>query len=297
MLSRILDAAAALGAGAAISLVGACSPALDPAEEARASWHAERLAKLRAEDGWLSLVGLDFLEDGEWSVGSGDAARLRYASCSAPSIGRFVVEGQVARWLPESGSSAVLERGTAGEALVADDQGPPSVVRDGPVSFALLRRGGKLALRVRDNTSPTRRDFDGIPLFPFDATRIVRARAEDVAPGRMVSIANVLGHVEAQPVAALLAFELDGATRRFVATKGAGERLFVVFGDATNGRGSYGGGRFLDLAPLVDGVVEIDFNRAFNPPCTFTAHATCPLPPEMNRLTERIAAGELAPAP
>lgn len=300
MLSKILDSAAPVAAWAAccLSLVlGACSGRVDPADEAQAAWHAERLAKLRAPDGWLTLVGLDFLSDGEWSVGSGAGARLRYASCSAPLLGTFVVQGSDARWVPEPGSGAVLEHGRAGGALVADDQGPPSTVRDGPISFALLRRNGQLALRVRDNGSSLRTGFAGIALAPRDPGLVVVARAEDVAPGRTVDITNVLGFVEPQPVAALLAFELGGATRRFVATKGANGRLFVVFGDATNGKETYGGGRFLDLPAPVDGVVEIDFNRAINPPCAFTAWATCPLPPAMNRLPLPVLAGELRSAP
>jgi uncharacterized protein (DUF1684 family) len=268
----------------------------DPAEEAHASWHAERIAKLRAPDGWLTLVGLDFLSDGEWSVGAGADARLRYDSCSSPIVGTFMVEGSIVRWMPAAGSSAVLEGGQVGEPLVDDTQGKPSVVRDGPVSFTLLRRDGRLALRVRDNDSPVRTRFEGIALAPYDPSRVVVARAEAPTPGLSVAIANVLGSVEEQPVAALLAFELDGATRRLVATKGPNDRLFVVFGDSTNGILSHGGGRFLDLPAPVDGMVEIDFNRAINPPCSFTAYATCPVPPEVNRLRVPVLAGELRSA-
>jgi len=296
MLSKILDvvtkAAVLTACGLLLPLAG-CTKRLDPADEAQAAWHSERLAKLSAPDGWLTLVGLHFLSDGEWSVGSGQAARFRHASCSAPLLGSFMVEGSTVRWMPASGSNATLENAQTGEPLVADDSGQPSVVRDGAISFALLRRNGQLALRVRDNASPVRIGFKGIALAPHDPALVVMARIEDVPTGQMVAITNVLGFVEAQPVAALLAFELGGATRRLVATKGSNGRLFVVFGDATNGKQTYGGGRFLDLPAPVDGVVEIDFNRAINPPCAFTAWATCPLPPEMNRLPLPVLAGEL----
>ena len=71
--------------------------------------------------------------------------------------------------------------------------------------------------------------------------------------------------------------------------------LFLVFADRTNGHGSYGAGRFLDAPmPDADGKVVLDFNQSRNPPCAFTAFATCPLPPPENRLDVAITAGEKA---
>ena len=70
------------------------------------------------------------------------------------------------------------------------------------------------------------------------------------------------------------------------------DELFFIFGDLTNGVETYGGGRFLYGKLNQDGTVSLDFNEAYNPPCAFTAHATCPLPPPENRLAVRIEAGE-----
>jgi hypothetical protein len=75
----------------------------------------------------------------------------------------------------------------------------------------------------------------------------------------------------------------------------AGEPLFLVFGDATNGEGTYGGGRFLTADPPDSaGTVVLDFNRATNPPCAFTPYATCPIPPRENVLPVPVTAGEKA---
>ena len=63
--------------------------------------------------------------------------------------------------------------------------------------------------------------------------------------------------------------------------------------DRTNGRETFGGGRYLYVKPPgPDGLVVLDFNKAYNPPCAFTPYATCPLPPAQNRLPFRIEAGE-----
>ena len=71
------------------------------------------------------------------------------------------------------------------------------------------------------------------------------------------------------------------------------EDLFIVFGDASNGEETYGGGRFLSVAPPdSNGLVTLDFNRATNPPCVFTPFATCPLPPAENILPVAVTAGE-----
>lgn len=255
-----------------------------------AAWHSKRLAALRAEDGWLTLVGLDFLPEGAHSIGRAPEATFRYAHCVDPIVGTIEVSGEGsaerARFVPNAGPP---------RDLVADDRGEPSVIRSGPVSFTLVRRNGRLALRVRDNASTVRAGFAGIDLFPFDPAFVVDAIADTPRAGEMIPITNILGFEERQPVAARLRFELEGSERTLVATAGANGRLFVVFADGTTGAQTYGGGRFLDVPPPVDGRTVIDFNRATIPPCSFTAFATCPLPPVGNRLSVAVTAGERAP--
>jgi len=265
----------------------ACST-MTPQQD-QAAWHRERLSKLRAEDGWLTLVGLDFLPQGSSTIGNCGSATFSYPNCLEPIVGTFEVAGAVVRFRRGDSSEATL--------LTADDQGMPSVIRSGPVSFTLVRRNGKLAVRVRDNQSPTRTEFAGISLYPFDPAFVVPAAVRPPAPGELVAITNVTGFVEEQPVAARLAFALKGRACELVATAGSNGRLFVVFGDPTNGSQTYGGGRFMDVAVPSEGRAILDFNRAYNPPCSLTDFATCPLPPAGNRLGCEVTAGERAPAP
>lgn len=261
------------------------------------AWHARRLAALAAPDGWLTLVGLDFLSDGTHSVGRGPGVAFSYAGCADAEVGRFEVAGERVRFVAAPGAMVAVEQAAEDGMLRADDVGTPSVVRSGTVSFTLVRRNGRLALRVRDSASPVRTEFKGVRLMPFDPALVVEATVVPAPADRTISITNVTGFVEAQPVAAELRFVLAGEPRTLVATPGSNGRLFVVFGDATNGRETYGGGRFLDLPAPDAGRVTIDFNRAFNPPCAFTPFATCPMPPARNRLPIAVTAGELAPEP
>lgn len=275
---------------AALVVTASCMPTNQtPLQSGHAAWHAARIASLTSEDGWLTLVGLDFLTDGSITIGGGDRADLRYPNCAAPIVGRLDVSGSTVRFTPDGASEA--------STLTADDAGAPSVIRSGSVSFTLVRRNDRLALRVRDNLSPVRTGFAGIACFPIDERVVVAARVLRPAPDERVAITNVRGFVESQPVAAVLDFELLGRASRLVATAGSNGRLFVVFGDETNGVSTYGGGRFLDLDAPRDGTVIIDFNRAYNPPCAFTAYATCPIPPACNRLSTAVSAGECLPHP
>ena len=250
-------------------------------------WHAQRLASLTTEDGWLTLVGLDFLGEGESTIGNCGSATFSYPNCAEPIVGSFHVSGKAVRYTPHGSGEAIL--------LTADDEGAPSVIRSGSVSFTLVRRNGKLALRVRDRESPTRTAFAGIGLYPYDPAFAVEAEVTAAGAGETVAITNVMGFVEQQPIAARLAFDLRGVRRELVATAGSNGRLFVVFGDRTNGRQTYGGGRFMDVPAPSAGRVVLDFNRAYNPPCSFTAFATCPLPPALNTLDCEVPAGERAP--
>ena len=91
-------------------------------------------------------------------------------------------------------------------------------------------------------------------------------------------------------------FEHAGRHHSLRPQEPAAQPLHFVFGDATNGRDTYGGGRFLQADPPRAGRVPLDFNRAINPPCVFTPYATCPLPAPENRLPFAVSAGEKLPA-
>lgn len=67
--------------------------------------------------------------------------------------------------------------------------------------------------------------------------------------------------------------------------------LFLPFTDLTSGDGSYGGGRFLDQRIPKGDTMLIDFNKAYNPYCAYSARFSCPIPPKENDLAIRIEAG------
>lgn len=175
-----------------------------------------------------------------------------------------------------------------------DGQATPDVVEMGRLRWWILRRGDRLAVRVKDPQAPARLQFGGLPSFPWSSGWELEARLEPGAPGQTHPIRDITGLTRNEPVAGTLVFRREGQECRLLALhdRSAGD-LFLLFRDGTSGRETYGPGRFLHV-PLPDaqGRTRLDFNRAYNPPCAFTEHATCPRPPAENTLRLRVTAGE-----
>jgi uncharacterized protein (DUF1684 family) len=250
------------------------------------AWRQQRYAALRREMGWLTLAGLDWLRPGVNRVGTGPGVDIVLPDGPADA-GTIILThaGAVADGAIARGATIPLETDKDGR--------EPTLLELGRLRMCLIQRGDRVGLRTWDTASVQRTTFTGIDHYPVDPTWRLRARLE---PAREFTIAvpDVLGDVQDEVSPGTVVFEVDGDEQRLDALEGGpnGE-LWLVFGDATNGVTTYGGGRFLyTSAPEADGALWIDFNRAYNPPCVFSPYATCPLPPRQNRLAVAVEAGE-----
>jgi uncharacterized protein (DUF1684 family) len=263
--------------------------------DAIATWRRWREERLRAEDGWLNLVGLFWLEEGDNSFGTGSDNPVRLPEGSGPPhMGRFVRTGAVARVEVEPGVE-ILHRGhqVTNLSLDSDAKGKPTVLTLRSLSLHLIYRSGRLAVRVRDSESEALRQFKGLSGYPIDPDWRVEARFEAYRPVRTIPVPNFIGEPIDRECPGFVTFDIGGEECRLDAFEGRGGALFLVFGDQSNGGETYGGGRFLYTEPpSPDGRVTLDFNKAYNPPCVFTPHAACPLPPVQNKLQVAIEAGE-----
>jgi uncharacterized protein (DUF1684 family) len=281
---------------------------------------AEREAGLADEEGWLSLVALHFpFAPGDTTLGSSADSDIVLPDGTPARLGTVRREGDDLTFTPaspaspaspESGARVVhlvsaededadpIEEPVTGPiSLAPDTSGDATVLGVGSVTFYAIERGGELGLRVKDRQAPSLAAFEGLDYYPLDPALRVEARLVRDAEPTTVAVPNVLGQVSEEPSSGRLVFELEGQELSLRPIDSGGT-FFIVFGDRTNGRGSYGGGRFLGAempdpqAP--DAPVILDFNRAENPPCAFSPHATCPLPPAENKLPAAIEAGERA---
>lgn len=255
---------------------------------------AKREERLKKPDGWLTLIGLHFLKVGENTIGTADDNTVVLAKGPA-HLGTVVMkpDGRCAVTLNPAVDAKIDGRAVLAAVLDEGKQGQPTTVTCGTVSFYLIDRGGKKALRVKDSESERRTHFLGLDYFPIDPAWRIEARWVPFEPAKEIKVANILGQEEPALVLGKAVFEKDGKTYELIPIQeGPDEPLFFVISDQTSGKETYGAARFLYAELSEDGKVVLDFNTAENPPCAFTPFATCPLPPKENRLTLAVTAGE-----
>lgn len=263
------------------------------------AWRVQRRDTLLKPDGWTSLVGLHWIDPGAHYVGSAADNGIRL-SMGPAHLGLLELKGDAFRFAPDKAATLTLDGQplTGATDLRSDaDANGPSVIGfdDGKGSATVIARSGRYALRVRHADAPSRTGFAGLEFWPADRGWKIEGRFIPHPPGRTMEVANIIGSMDQMANPGVVEFTRDGKTYQIEALDEGEGVLFLVFADRTNGHGSYGAGRFLD-APMPDahGKVMLDFNQSRNPPCAFTAFATCPLPPPENRLDLAITAGEKA---
>lgn len=256
-------------------------------------WRQSRNERLASDNGWMTLVGLEWLNEGENTVGSDPSSSAKIPGGPA-DWGTLFLDGDELRFVPAAETDVTVNDEKVVEAvLVADNQGTPSVVRSGDLSFYVLFRES-YGLRIKDRKAPALLSFSSVPVYPIQPDWRFDARFIPAEEGQTIEIANVLGHLSPTPVYGYAEFERDGKTYRLLGLGDENsESMWFLFADRTSGKETYGAGRFLYSDGLPEnGRVVVDFNKAYNPPCAFNDYSTCPLPPQENRLDLVVTAGE-----
>lgn len=257
-------------------------------------WRQQREDDLKAENGWLTVVGLFWLREGESTVGTGRGNTFVLPAGSGPAkVGTFVFHDCKASFHAAPGVPITLNgRRVDVSALTDDSTGAPDVLSIGSLSMYVIHRGRRYGVRVKDNNSEARRKFTGTRWFPVAEQYRLVAKFVPYTPPKKITVPNILGDMEQDTSPGYLEFTLQGQRLRLDPVVEE-DHLFIIFKDLTSGKETYPPGRFLYAEMPQDGRVILDFNQAIDPPCAFTPYATCPLPPSQNRLPIRIEAGEL----
>ena len=247
------------------------------------------------ERGWLGLVGLYWLRDGENRIGSGPTNDIVLPPVAPDHIGivqynNGVATFRAARHVPvySNGKQVTLKT------LVADIYEEADFLQIGDLCLVLLERADRHLIRVWDRQSRLRKEFTGFNQYPVDPKYRVEAKYTPYNTQKLVSIQDVIEIYHEVPVQGYVTFELDGVEHRLEAMVDEEDYMRLDFRDETNGDTTYIGGRFLIAKTPQSENFVVDFNQAYNPPCAYTDYATCPLPPPENRLPIRIEAGEKA---
>ncbi|MET3896626.1 uncharacterized protein (DUF1684 family) [Devosia sp. UYZn731] len=249
-------------------------------------WQAQRIAHLTAEDGWLNVIGRFWLEDGTATVGSSDDNDI-VLSAGPARLGSITQDQTGVTFQP-------AEAGAAPIVLKIDPANPPRFSL-GSLRLEVTTMDGRNALRVRDVDAPERVNFAGLPYFPTDPSWRKTAEWVKLDEPVQMDVDTVAGIPTTVSITRKAVFTHDGVTYELLPTHGTAAKPQFVLRDLTSKSETYGASRFLYGADLTDDTVVLDFNKAFNPPCAFTVHAVCPLPPPENILPIRIEAGEQRP--
>ena len=177
--------------------------------------------------------------------------------------------------------------------LQPDVSGKPTVVEMGALRMKVIVRGERIGIRLKDLNNPAVSKYPGPVFFPLNLSYRVTATFVPSDGKKTVDVPNVLGDVTSTPSAGVARFTLNGHQMELTDLGGDPTKgLSFVFDDLTSKSETYPGGRFLDTEPVANGIVVLDFNEAYSPPCSVTPYATCPLAPKENRLTVAVPAGE-----
>lgn len=274
-------------------LISAGPPGTEYASEIQTA-RAQRVGRLTAADGWLTLIGLHFLQGRENTVGSAPDNLIVLAGGPA-HLGTVTLaaDGKVTFSAALDSGAQVDGRAAVAVELKLEGDGKPTLVTAGTFSFFVIERGARMALRVKDSAAARRTRFLGLDYFPIDPSWRIEAQWVPFDPPRDVPITNVIGNTSNEKVPGKAVFQRDGNTYELLPiVEGPNEPLFFIISDATSGRETCLAARFLYADPPKAGKVILDFNKTVNPPCAFTPFATCPLPPKENQLTLAVAAGE-----
>ena len=243
-----------------------------------AQWRQNREATLKADGGWLTVAGLFWLKEGTNTIGTGGANDIVLPAGPATFGAIDLHHGKV-----------TVTRGAPARELKPDS---PDVLKVDRLSLFVIKRGDRFGIRLKDPDSEYRRSFHGLEYYA--ANEAYRVTARFVAEPKKIPILNVLGQTEESDCPGYALFHLGGQELKLypIFEEPGAKELFYIFKDQTSGKETYGAGRFFYSDLPKDGKVVLDFNKAYNPPCSFTPYATCPLPPPENRLPVRVEAGE-----
>ena len=255
-------------------------------EKQIAQWRQNYDTKLKAPAGYLAVAGLWWLKPGEQRAGSHAALAIVLPKRAPQQFGMFNLSGDIVTFTPSGGQPRALRTDKAAEG--------PEILKLDDMELFIIQRNERFGLRLRDPQSEMRRAFQGTRWYaPLPAWKI-QARFIAYPKPKIVLISDVTGNKQKMEAPGMVEFKINGRTYRLEPTVDD-EELFYVFKDKTAGHGTYGSGRFLHSAMPKDGKVELDFNKAYNPPCAFTPYATCPLPLKKNFIDVAIPVGEQVP--
>jgi len=258
-------------------------------------WRTNRYKSITSPQGWLSLIGLHWLQEGKNVLGSSPDSDIQLPHFMQDRVGTLTLDGDNVKFRPR-GENFINSKDKAKPdgTLTHDGNGSPTVLSEGSLHMHIIKRGNKYGLRVKNSLAEARYQLEEIPNFSADASYIRTAKFVPALSNSDMDVNSIIGVDISYQIAGHLLFVFEDTLYKLVAFDGGPDYFFILIKDETAGDTSYGAGRFIDVKRPQQGsdYTLLDFNKAYNPPCAFSDYATCPLPPLENYLPFLVSAGE-----
>lgn len=261
------------------------------------AYYATRLTSLTNEQGWMRLAGMYWLEEGESTFGSSPENDVVFPEgFISARTGKFILEGDSVRMLILDGTEVFVEDQKVTDKIIFTESEAP-VINHGHLNWVVIKRGDLIGIRLYNAFNPEVDDFEGFERYPVSHDFNLLARFVLHPQPQTVRIINILDQEEDVNSPGILEFEIEGQVYSLIGLEASNNRMFVIFGDRTNRTETYQAGRFIyvDIPQGNEKTTILDFNRAYNPPCSYSPYTTCQLPPPQNQLPIEIRAGEKRP--
>jgi uncharacterized protein (DUF1684 family) len=280
---------------AAVFLTSAASPEDSGYRQSVEKWRNAYQADLTSDTGWLTVSGLFWLHEGQNRFGSDPSSDIVLPASAPARVGIFDFHaGKTVAYI-NPGVTVLLNGKPVQTAELRPDVREDRLVL-GDLTLYVHASGDRLSIRLKDKNSKLRKNFTGLNWFPIDESYRVVAQFIPYNPPKQLDSQNVLGDPIKMDIVGYLTFSLQGQNLRLDVEGNPDGGFFIVFRDLTSGKETYPASRFIDTDPPKDTpggkIVDLDFNKAYNPPCAYNPYTTCPLPLPGNRLKIAIPAGE-----
>src|SRR5579863_4407200 len=196
-------------------------------------WRAKHQSDLAKDFGWLTVVGLDWLKEGDNRVGSDPASEVPLPPGSAPPrVAVISLHAGKAVLHPAPGVPLTINGKPATQTALREDD---DVLAINHLQFYVIRRGDKTGIRLKDNQSEARKHFQGLSWYPVDPSWRIQARYTPWPAPHSLVFHNTIGQEESDPSPGYVTFQKEGHEFRLEPTLEDGV-LFFVLRDGTSGK-------------------------------------------------------------
>lgn len=259
-------------------------------------WRAKKYDDLVGENGWVSLAGLFWLNEGRNLVGANPMCEVVLPDRAPTFLGVVLVQGKAIRFTAAEGVRVKVNGRAVQKAILksSKEAQPSFITWNDNLRLVVHEHAGKPAIRIWDNLREERFSLPPLKWFPINKDFRILARYKRYPDSRTVEHADTFGEMVDDRLDGYVTFKYMGNQYKLDVTETKDHKLFIKFRDETSNKETYPPSRYYYTEPVAkDGKVILDFNYSYSPPCAFTAYATCIFAPPQNKIPFRVEAGEI----